>query len=186
MGHLLCVRPTRSKHGAARASANTSPYSPETLPPSVYTVLRAPAPSGLPGASMPGPGGTTPADNYDQALLDQYDVTLFPDLQEYFASGSLQAKKDAECLKRLLLSPRGIERTVRADGSAGLQLRVCATCQQGLKRQHKKPPTFVIANKFLIGQPRSLSICNPASSTCPTILAQLSWNSTSFDLIRPN
>jgi len=129
---------------------------------------------------MPGPGGNTPADNYDQALLDQYDVTLFPDFQEYFTSGSLQATKDAECLKRLLLSPRGIERTVRADGSAGLQLRVCATCQQALKRQHKKPPTFAIANKFLIGQlpeylrPRKLDMPDDSGTT------QLE-----FDLIRP-
>jgi hypothetical protein len=109
------------------------------LCPCPRTRSSAPAPSGLPGASIPGLGGTTPADNYDQALLDQYDVSLFPDFQEYFASGSLQAKKDAECLKRLLLSPRGVERTVRKDGSAGLQLHVCAKCQQALKRQDKKP-----------------------------------------------
>ena len=175
-----CVCDQRAPSMALPGQAQTLRFfSPEALPSSAYTVLRAPAPSGLPGVS-PGPGGTTSVDTFDQALLDQYNVTLCPDIQDYFASGSAQTTKDAECLKLLLLSPRGIERTVREDGTSGLQLRVCVACQQALKRQHKKPPTFAIANKFLIGQlpdhlrPRKLDVTDDPGTT------QLE-----FDLIRP-
>ena len=164
-----CVCDQRAPSLALPGQAQTHRFfSPEALPPSAYTVLRAPAPSGLPGVS-PGPGGATSVDTYDQALLDQYNVTLCPDIQDYFASGSAQATKDAECLKLLLLSPRGIERTVREDGSAGLQLRVCVACQQALKRQHKKPPTFAIANKFFMGSylsPVPRPNCRPSVPAC--------------------
>ena len=176
-----CVCDQRAPSVALPGQAQTHYHcSPEALPPSAYTVLRAPAPPGLPGALMPGPGGTTSSDNYDQALLDQYDVTLYPEFQDYFASGCAKAKKDASSLKSLLLSPRGIDRIVREDGSPGLQLRVCKACQQALKREHKKPPTFAIANKFLIGQlpdhlrPRKLHVTDDPGTT------QLE-----FDLIRP-
>ncbi len=69
---------------------------------------------------------------------------------------------------------------MREDGCPGLQLRVCKACQQALKREHKKPPTFAIANKFLIGQlpdhlrPRKLDVTDGPGTT------QLE-----FDLIRP-
>ena len=76
-----CVCDQRAPSMALPGQAQTHRFfSPEALPSSAYTVLRAPAPSGLPGVS-PGPGGTISSDTYDQALLDQYNVTLCPDFQ---------------------------------------------------------------------------------------------------------
>jgi hypothetical protein len=81
-------------------------FSPEALPSSAYTVLRAPVPSGLPGVS-PGPGGTTSSDNSDQALWDQYNVTLCPDIQEYVASGKRASNKRRLVPQAIaLVSPR--------------------------------------------------------------------------------
>ena len=144
-------------------------------------MLRAPTPSGVPGTSVPGPEGSySSTDDYDQALLDQYNVTLSPAFKDYFASASNDVSKDAKDLSSLLLSPRGIAKSVRQDGSPGLELCVCRACFESLKRQHKKPPTFAIANKFLIGElpshlkPRQLDVPEDAGST------QLE-----FDLIRP-
>ena len=80
---------------------------PHALPPSAYTTLRVPTPSGALGASAPSPGRLSSfshaEEKYDQDLLDQYNVTLH---EEYFASPSTNVLKDKRLLERLLLSPR--------------------------------------------------------------------------------